>query len=182
MTRTHSLTLYVSPLLRRSISDGLKSLQQGIFRDPAPAPLGAGRGNDAYGASWILENGFNYAMADSLGTGTPLPLRYGQYTMVSMFYIKSRFDSSSFFHIMKPNAQRGHFGQGPTNYAGYTFPAEQFPGHPMNLGDSPLGANAASNNEGASSVWRLFNCWVGYAEEDELHLTIVFKRIPIPFA
>jgi len=65
----------------------------GIVRDAALAPSGAGRGNDAYGASSILEHRFNYAMTDSSGIGAPTPLHYGQYAMVSMFYITSRDDS-----------------------------------------------------------------------------------------
>ncbi|KAI0247949.1 hypothetical protein BJV78DRAFT_859112 [Lactifluus subvellereus] len=130
----------------------------GIVRDAASAPSGAGRGNDAHGASSILEPRFNYATADSSGTGAPTPLHYGQYAML--------------------NAQYGHFGQGTTNYAGSTFTAEQLPDHATNVAYFHPGEYAAPNNGGAPPVWQLFNCWVGYADQDEIHLTIVFRRIP----
>jgi hypothetical protein len=72
-----------------------------------------------------------------------------------------------------------YFGQGASDNAGHTFAAEQFPSYPMNLAHFLPRAYTAANNEPPSPVWRLFNCWVVYEEQDELHLTIVFKRITL---
>jgi hypothetical protein len=82
---------------------------------------------------------------------------------------------------MKPNVQYDDVGQGGVNYAGqdagYDFTANQFPDPTIFL--SPLiSAYTAPNNQGAFPVWRLFNGWVSYAVEDEIHVTIALKRIP----
>lgn len=84
-----------------------------------------------------------------------------------------------FCHHVKPIVQYDNSGQGgPSNaQAGYGFAANQPHGQtPF----PPLlsGAHAVPNNQGAFPVWCLFNSWVTYAEQDELHVTIAFKRIP----
>jgi len=56
-----------------------------------------------------------------------------------------------------PSAQNENIGQGETNHAG---------------------EYAAPNNQGAFPVWRLFNGWVSYATQDEVHVTIALTRIP----
>ncbi|KAH9963380.1 hypothetical protein BGW80DRAFT_852887 [Lactifluus volemus] len=134
----------------------------GSFRDlplpPAPAGVGYYNLNDAHAAGSALGHGLNYTMTDLSGPDF-LPLNRGQYTMPTM---------------------PGYFGQGAPNDAGYMSVINQFPGHPINVAQLLPGAyrNAAPNNDRAPQVWQLFDCWVPYAEQDELHLTIVFKRIP----
>jgi hypothetical protein len=134
--------------------------------------------NDAHAAGSALGHGLNYTMTDLSGPEF-LPLNHGQYTMVSIFYISLGIILCSFSHFMKPTMP-GYFGQGAPNNAGYMSVINQFPGHPINVAQLLPGAyrNAAPNNDRAPQVWQLFDCWVPYAEQDELHLTIVFKRIP----
>jgi len=78
-----------------------------------------------------------------------------------------------------PFVQYDNLGQGGPSYAqpGYDFAANQPHGQ---TSFSPLlsGAHAAPNNQGAFPVWYLSNSWVNYAVQDELHVTIAFKRIP----
>jgi hypothetical protein len=86
-----------------------------------------------------------------------------------------------FCHHLKPIVQYDNLGQGGPSYAqpGYDFAANQ--PHGQTPFSPPLsGAHAALNNqlEGAFTVWCLFNSWVNYAVEDELHVTIAFRRIP----
>ncbi|KAI0247952.1 hypothetical protein BJV78DRAFT_859819 [Lactifluus subvellereus] len=136
----------------------------GTFIDPTSVPPRAGHCNGPYAGSLTLGHGLNYNTTanlnySSLGTGSESPPLYrDQHTM--------------------PSVLHDYFGQGASNDAGHTFAAEQFPSYPMNFPHFLPRAYTTPNNESASPVWRLFNCWVGYEEQDELHLTIVFKRIP----
>jgi hypothetical protein len=78
-----------------------------------------------------------------------------------------------FYHPVKPSTSYSNLGQGETNDAGYHFSTDQVPGPTMNFSSY---VPEASSNQGASPVWRLHNCWVSHAEQDELHLTIALKK------
>ena len=79
---------------------------------------------------------------------------------------------------MKPNVQYSNVGQGGTNYGSqYDFTANQFPDPTVPFPYILSGAYTAPNNQGAFPVWHLHNVWVSYVVEDELHVTIAFKRI-----
>ena len=77
---------------------------------------------------------------------------------------------------MKPSVQ---YGQGGTNYGSqYDFTANyQFPDPTVPLAYLLSGAHSAPNNQGTFPVWRLHNVWISYAVQDELHVTIAFRRI-----
>ena len=78
---------------------------------------------------------------------------------------------------MKPSAQYGNVGEGQTNHGSqYNFTANQFPDFAVPFPHLPW-AYTAPNNQGAFPVWRLHNVWVSYAVQDELHVTIAFRRI-----
>ena len=81
-------------------------------------------------------------------------------------------------HSTKPSAQNENVGQGETNYAGYDFFSQPFPYHTMSSSPHLSSEYAAPNNQGAFPVWRLFNGWVSYATQDEVHVTIALTRIP----
>lgn len=83
---------------------------------------------------------------------------------------------------MKPSVQYDNIGQGRNNYAGYDFAANQFPEPTAFLSPLLSGAYTAPNNQESFPIWRLFNGWVSYAAEDELHVTIALRRIRVPFA
>lgn len=81
---------------------------------------------------------------------------------------------------MKPHSQDGYFAQGAANDAGYPFMTDQLPGNP-NPTNFPLflqGADTGQNNQQATPIWRLCSCGISYADQTELHLTIVLRRIP----
>jgi hypothetical protein len=111
-------------------------------------------------------------------TAPQLPSHSG-YMMVSVFQKWQGMTIRLFCHHMKPIVQNDNLGQGGPIYAqpGYDFAANQPHGQ---TSFSPLlpGPLAAPSNQGAFPVWCLFNSWVNYAAEDELHVTIVFRRIP----
>jgi len=77
---------------------------------------------------------------------------------------------------MQPNVQYSSSRQAGTDYAVYHPTANQFPPHTTNVSPLPSGAYTAPNNQGASPMWYLRDCWVSYMVEDELHLTIALKR------
>jgi hypothetical protein len=83
---------------------------------------------------------------------------------------------------MKPSVQYDNVGQGRINYPGYDFAANQFL-DPI-MPHSPLlsGEHSAPNNQGPFPVWCLFNGWISYAVEDELHVTIALRRVRVPSA
>jgi hypothetical protein len=81
---------------------------------------------------------------------------------------------------MKPSVQYSNVGQGGTNYGSrYDFTANQFPDPTVPFPYPLSGAYTAPNNQGqgAFPIWRLHNVWVSYAVQDELHVTIAFRRI-----
>jgi hypothetical protein len=79
---------------------------------------------------------------------------------------------------MKLSIQYDNVGQGETNHAGYDFAANPFLGNTMSFSPLLFEAYTAPNNQGTFPVWRLLYGWVSYAVEDELHVTISFRRIP----
>ena len=81
---------------------------------------------------------------------------------------------------MKPDVQYPSHsaGQVEANYAGYNHSTNQLPQNTMNFSTLPSGVHTAPNTQGASSIWKMRDCWVSYAEQDELHLTIALKRNP----
>ena len=79
---------------------------------------------------------------------------------------------------MKPSLQHYEAGQGRTNYGSqYDFTANQFPDFAVPFPHLLSWPYTASNNQGAFPVWRLHNVWVCYAVQDELHVTVAFRRI-----
>ena len=81
---------------------------------------------------------------------------------------------------MKPSVQYSSVGQGGTNYGSqYDFTANnyQFPDPTVPFPYILPGAYTAPNNQGTFPVWRFHNVWVSYAVQDELHVTIAFRRI-----
>jgi hypothetical protein len=99
--------------------------------------------------------------------------------MVSVFQTMAGMSIRLFRHPMKPIVRYDNLEQGGPSYAqpGYNFAANQPHGQ---TSFSPLlsGAHAAPDDQGPFAVWYLFNSWVNYAVQDELHFTIVFRRIP----
>ena len=83
---------------------------------------------------------------------------------------------------MKPNVQYAshHAGRVEANYAGYHPAATQSPQNTINISTLPPGVQTAPNTQGASPIWKLRDCWVSYAEQDEIHLTVALKRNPAP--
>jgi len=136
---------------------------QGTYRDPNQVLTGLRCGNNAYAGCLTGStpgHEFNYTMAEFSGWGPPVPqlLPYNGYAM--------------------PNVQHQYPGQGQTNFAGYHPAAGQLPGHAVDFSPVLPGAYMAVNHEGASLVWRLNNCWISHAEQDEVHVTIALRRIP----
>jgi hypothetical protein len=79
---------------------------------------------------------------------------------------------------MKPSVQNSNVGHGEANYRSqYHFTANQLSDPTMPFPYLVSGAYTAPNNQGAFPVWRLHNVWVSYVVQDELHVTIAFRRI-----
>ena len=81
---------------------------------------------------------------------------------------------------MKPNVQYASHRaeQVQANYAGYYPTTNQLPQNTMNFSTLPSGVHTAPNTQGASPIWKLRDCWVSHAEQDEIHLTVALKRNP----
>ena len=81
---------------------------------------------------------------------------------------------------MKPNVQYAshHDGRAEANYAGYHPATNQLLQNTMNFSTlpPPSGVHTAPNTQGAPLIWKLHDCWVSYAEQDEIHLTVALKR------
>lgn len=100
--------------------------------------------------------------------------------MVSVFYTTARGGHSLILDFVKPNVQYNNVGQGygGTDYGPrYDFTANQFPDPTMLFPYILSGGYTAPNNQGAFLIWRLHNVWVSYAVQDELHVTIAFRRV-----
>ncbi|KAN0140904.1 hypothetical protein V8E53_001348 [Lactarius tabidus] len=113
-------------------------------------------GNDAYWGNSI--NSSNYDMTETLRVDAPPPRNGGEYA--------------------PPQFQYGNFEHGGTNHARVPFVAEPLSNLATNVSHSFPGTSAGSSHQGASPVWKLSNCWVAYEGQDELHLTIVFRKVP----
>ena len=127
----------------------------------------------------ILGYDFNYAGAESWGPSAAQSQTDVGYTMVRMAHIMSQ-DHWLIVLCMKSNVQYTSHGAGrmEANYAGYHPATNQVPQNTMNFSTLPSGVHTAPNTQGASPIWKLRDCWVSYAEQDELHLTIALKRNP----
>ena len=122
---------------------------------------------------------FNYSMAGSWEAPAPQPLGHSGYMTVSVFPSKARESHPLILDFVQPSPSVQYntsAGQGGTDYYGprYDFTANQFPDPTVPF---PYILFGAHNNQGAFLVWRLHNVWVSYAGQDELHVTIAFRRI-----
>lgn len=82
---------------------------------------------------------------------------------------------------MKPNVQYDNVGQGGIHHyrdGGYDFADNQFLDPTFPISPPLAGVYTAPINQGPFPVWCIFNGWVSYAVEDELHVTIALRRIP----
>jgi hypothetical protein len=80
---------------------------------------------------------------------------------------------------MKQYFPYGHFGQGGVNHSGFPVVTEQVSNNAMNFSHPFPGTGAPQSNQGATPVWQLSDLnWVNYEVQGELHLTIVFRKVP----
>ncbi|KAH9066360.1 hypothetical protein EDB87DRAFT_1590756 [Lactarius vividus] len=124
------------------------------FRTTTPAQFR--HGNDPYRGDSV--NGFNYDTTRPFGVGAPPPWNGGDYP--------------------PPQFQYGHFEQGGIHHTEFPFVSEPLSNFPTNPSHPFPGTSAAQNNRGASPVWKLSDCGVVSEAQDELRLTLVFKRVP----
>jgi len=84
------------------------------------------------------------------------------------------------YNSMKPNVQYGSVGQAEVNDAGRQPAIDQLSRRTMNFSPrpGPPGEYTVPNNQEASPLWCLGNCWISYVSEDQLHLTIALKKNP----
>ena len=126
---------------------------------------------------------FNYSMAGSWEAPAPQPLGHGGYMMVSVFHSMAREAIHLSYDFMKPSVQYGNDVErgrtARTNYGSqYDFTANQFSDPTVPFPYLPSGAYTAPNNPEAFPAWRLYDVWVSdYAVQDELYVTIAFRRI-----
>jgi len=120
---------------------------------------------------------------DPPGLAEPQPPSRSTVAGIRWLVAPTRWSGSSictpnFPPLMKPSSQYGNPPQCENNYSGAHFAVDSTPNQTMQFPPLPPGASAAPNNQGTSPVWRLNNCWVSYAEQDELHVTISLRKIP----
>ena len=120
---------------------------------------------------------------DRLGLGEHQPLNHStvasiQWSVSPIQWPGTNICSPSFPPLMKPSSQHGNPSQYENNYPGAHFAVNPTPNHTMQFPSLLPGAYAAPNNQGISPVWCLNSCWISYAEQDELHVTIAFRKIP----
>jgi hypothetical protein len=128
-----------------------------------------------------LISGYEFNRTIAWEAPAPQPHTYGGgYTMVSLFHAMLGMFIRLFCRSMKPSLQYENLGQGETNYAGYDLTANQFPGYTTPFQPHLTGAYTAPNSQGVFPAWHLLDCWVSYAVQDELHVTIALRRIPNP--
>ncbi|KAI0293536.1 hypothetical protein BC826DRAFT_1014628 [Russula brevipes] len=132
------------------------SNQQGAYR--VPAPVFTEHGNYAYGGGSRPGYESDYTTAGSLSPPSR-PLHHGGYVM--------------------PGVQRENLEQGETSYVRYHFAPDQFPGHTMNFSPLLQSGHAGPSNQATSPVWHVAQSWVSYASQDELHVTIILKKISV---
>jgi hypothetical protein len=142
---------------------------------------GPERGNNfnVYRGSSIPGYDFNHARVEPSGPPASQPPNHGGYTMVSASHTLSK-GHHLIYNSMKPNVQYGSAGQAEVNYAGRQPAIDQLSRRTMNFSPlpGPAGEYTVPNNQEAAPLWCLGNCWISYVSEDELHLTIAFKKNP----
>jgi len=120
---------------------------------------------------------------NNMSGGGPVPgLGSNNIVTGSWGHPAAQFPSHSEYVI--PSVQHQPFGQaslsrndaGASNDSAYHFSADQLPNNATNFPPSFQGTHAAQNNEGMPPLWRIFDWRVSYADQDELHLTIVLRR------
>ncbi len=131
----------------------------------------------------VLTQGYqlNHSAAGPWEALAPQPPSHSGYTMVSVLQTMARVTIRLFCHPTKPIVQYDNLGQGGHSSAqpGYDFAANQPHGQtPTPFSPLLSGVHAAPNNQGPFTIWCLSDSWINYAEQDELHVTIVFRRIP----
>jgi hypothetical protein len=147
-------------------------VQQDGFRSMTPTRFQRGH-NTNWGNSM---NGLNSEAAEPLRIDPP-PLNGGEYTPVSdplSFKVVPR----SYFHSLKPQSQYGYFGPVGIDNTGSPFVTEPLSNPGTHVPRAFPVTSAPPSYQGASPVWRLYNSWVVYETQDELHLTIVFRKVP----
>jgi hypothetical protein len=133
--------------------------------------------NDAYRGSSV--NGFSRFPTDPLGTGAYPPWRSGEDIPVNSLSLSSKMAICSSFHLMKQYFPYGHFAQGGSTHTGFPVITEQIPNNAMNFPHSLPGTSTRQSNQGETPVWQLSNLnWVNHEAQGELHLTIVFRKVP----
>ncbi|KAI0293539.1 hypothetical protein BC826DRAFT_1014650 [Russula brevipes] len=157
-------TAYASDLTGSTPFRGFEQMQLGMNRGPTEQTLvgsGINYSTDVQGASsmGILGDGSNCTVTNSHGpVATSQPLCQDAYPT--------------------PNVQHGQFRQGPTNGVGYPFLADQLPANPMDLSPFAHGAHTAADSQETPPIWRLSDCRISYAEQSELHVTLVLRKMP----
>ncbi|KAH9066357.1 hypothetical protein EDB87DRAFT_1819492 [Lactarius vividus] len=146
-----------------SLARFLRIVRQDGLRNVTPSQFE--HGNDAYWGNYY-------------DTRAPPPWNGGEYPLVSMPNISSKAAFRSYLHPSKPQFQYGHLGQGGINQTGFPFMGEPLSNFPTNLSHPFPGTSAEPGNQGVSPVWTLIDCGVVYEAQDELRLTIVFKKVP----
>ncbi|KAH9958313.1 hypothetical protein BC827DRAFT_1269608 [Russula dissimulans] len=127
---------------------------------------------------------------NNMSGGGPVP-GHGSNNIVtgSWGHPTAQFPSHTEYAI--PSVQHQPFGQGSlsrndagaSNDSAYPFSVDQLQNNATNFPPSPpplQGTHAAQNNQGMPPLWRIFDWRVSYADQDELHLTIVLRRFPSP--
>jgi hypothetical protein len=130
-------------------------------------------GNDYWGNPITSSN---YDMTETFRVDAPPPRNGGEYVPVSIPCMSTK-AVASYFHSSKPQFQYGNFEQGGTNHSGVPFVAEPLSNLTTNVSHSFPGTSAGPSHQGVSPVWNLSNCWVSYEAHDELHFTIVFRKV-----
>jgi len=105
----------------------------------------------------------------------------------SWSYPTTQFPSHSGY--MMPSVQYRSFGQlegsppqndvRASNGSAYP-PANQLPSNATNFLPSLPGTHAGQNSQGVPPLWRISDWGVSYTDQDEIHLTIVLRRLPSP--
>ena len=138
---------------------------------------GGASGYDAHRENSVNE--FSRTSTFSLGIGASPPWHSGKYVPVTITCISSNAAVCSPFHLIKQYFPYGHFGQGGINHTGSPVPTEQVSNNVMNISHPFPGTSALQGIQGATPVWQLSDLnWVNYEAEGELHLTIVFRKVP----
>jgi len=103
----------------------------------------------------------------------------------SWVYPTAQFPGHTSSGYMMSNVQYRPFGPGSSSQndvrapSGSAYPSvNQSPSNATNFPPSLPGALAGQNSQGVPPLWRFFDCRVSYADQDEIHLTLVLRRFP----